>query len=159
MAVIIPKGGGTDFLGNGLVEFLWKAISVIINYRLLSSIQPHDVLHGFCAGRVTGDATLEADLLQQLIAMRETVLRAIFLDMRRAYYALDRERCIYILEGYGVGPRTICILRTYWDRLQMAENVGGRYGSDFQIHSGVTQGDPCHPQSLMWLLILSSNTG
>ena len=29
--VMIPKGGGTDFSGIGLVEVLWKAISIIIN--------------------------------------------------------------------------------------------------------------------------------
>ena len=97
MAVIIPKGGGTDFLGNGLVEFLWKAISGIINCRLSSSIQFHDVLHGFRAGRGTGTTTLKENLLQQLIAMRETVLHVIFIDLRKSYDALDRERCLYIL--------------------------------------------------------------
>ena len=39
-----------------------------------TAITYHDFLHGFWAGRGTGTATLEAELLQQLAAMREEVL-------------------------------------------------------------------------------------
>ena len=90
MVVMISKGLGTELRGIGLVEFLWKAISGIINRRLSSSIQFHDALHGFCALRGVGTTTLEANLLQQIIAMRDTVLHAIFLDLSKAYDALDR---------------------------------------------------------------------
>ena len=63
MVVMIPKAGGTDFRGIGLVEVLWKAISGIINIWILSSIHFHDALHGFCAERGTGASTLEANIL------------------------------------------------------------------------------------------------
>ena len=108
---MIPKGGGTNFQGIGLVEFLWKLISGIINFQLSSSIRFHDNLDGFCAGRGTGTSTLEENLLQKLIAMRETVLHAIFLDLHKAYDDLDRECCIDILLGCGVGSRKLRILR------------------------------------------------
>ena len=62
--VMIPKGGGTDFWGVGLVEVLWKAIYGIINFRLSSSIQFHDILHGFHMGRGTGTTTPKENLLQ-----------------------------------------------------------------------------------------------
>ena len=91
----------------------------------MSFIQFHDTLHGFRAGRGTGTTTLKAKLLQKIIAMKETVLHAIFLDLPKAYNALDRDRCLDILVGYGVGPRTLRILRTYWFQIQMATNVGG----------------------------------
>ena len=84
MVVMIPNGGGTDFREIGLVEVLWKETSGIINRRILSSIQFHDALHGFHAGRGTGTATLESKLLQNIIAMRETVLHAIFPNLRKA---------------------------------------------------------------------------
>ena len=35
-------------------------------------------------------ANLESQLLQNLIAMRETVIYTIFLDLRKAYDALER---------------------------------------------------------------------
>ena len=67
--VLIPKGKG-DYWGIGLVEVMWKVVAVILNCRLTSSITFHDVLHGFREGRGTGTATLEAKLLQHLVAMR-----------------------------------------------------------------------------------------
>ena len=78
-----------------------------------------------------GTATLGANLLQQLNVMRETVFHAIFLDLSKAYDALDRERCLDILVGYGVGPRTIRILRKLYARLQMAAKSEGHYGSAY----------------------------
>ena len=99
---MIPKGGGTKFREIGLVEILWKAISGIINHRIPSCIQFHDTLHGFSVGRGTGTATLKANLRQQIISMRDTVLHAILLDLRKAYNALERDRCLDILAGYGV---------------------------------------------------------
>ena len=94
--VLIPKGKG-DYRGIGLVEVMWKVVAVILNCRFTSSITYHDVLHGFRAGRGTGTATLKAKLIQQLAAMREEVLYVIFLDLTKAYDALDRSRCLKIL--------------------------------------------------------------
>ena len=145
MVVMIPKRVGTNFRGIGLVEVLWKAISGIINRRILSSIQFHNALYGFLVGRGTGTATLGENLLQQLIAMRDTVLRPIFLSLRKAYNVLYRYLFLDILVGYGVGPMTLHILQTYWVRIQVAAKAGGRYGSVFQIHHGVTQGEPLSP--------------
>ena len=140
--VMIPKGVGTEFRVISLVDVLWKAISGIINRRISSSIQFHDALHGFCAGRGMDTATLEANILQQIISMRETVLHSILIDLHKAYAALDRYRCLYMLMGYGVVPRTLHILRTYWVQLQMAPKARGHYGPFFQSHHGVTQGYP-----------------
>ena len=67
---MVPKGGGTNIIWIGLVEVMWKAISVIINRWIFSSVQCHDALHGFHAGIGTGTATLKAKLLQNIIAMK-----------------------------------------------------------------------------------------
>ena len=57
--------------------------------------------------------------------MREEVLYVIFMDLHKAYETLDRDRCLDILEGYGVGHRAFRILRTYWYWLRMVARVGG----------------------------------
>ena len=132
--VMIPKGGGTNFRGVGLVKVLWKAIYGIINRWISSSTQFHDDLHGFRAGRGTGTTTLEENMLLQIIAIRDKFLHSIFLDLRKDYDALDRDICLDTLVGYVVGPRTLRILRTYWLRLHMAEKAGVIMG----LYSGAT---------------------
>ena len=84
---------------------MWKVVVAILNRRFTAFITYHDFLHGLRAGRVTGTVTLEAKLLQQLAALREEVFYVIFLDLHKAYDALDRSRCLEILEGYGIVPR------------------------------------------------------
>ena len=72
-----------------------------------------------------GTATLEVKLLQKVTAMREEVLHAIFLDLHKAYNALDRSCCLKILEGYGEGPRALRLLCRYLVQLQMVVHAGG----------------------------------
>ena len=42
----------------------------------------------------------------------------IFLNLHKVYDALDRSRCLEILEGYGVGPKARRLLTNYWRRLR-----------------------------------------
>ena len=85
-----------------------------------------------------GTAALEAKLLQQLMAMREAVLFEVFLDLRKAYDALDWERALVLLAAYGVGPRTVRLLCTYWDQLTMEAKAGGCFIIPFKGYQGVT---------------------
>ena len=48
-----------------------------LNHQLTASITFHDFLHRFRVGRGTSTATLEAKLLQQLLALREEAVRDI----------------------------------------------------------------------------------
>ena len=134
--VLIPKGK-KEYRGIGLVEVMWKVVAAILNRRFTSSITYHDALHGFRAGRGTGTATLLANLLQHLAAMRGEVLYVIFLDLTKAYDALDRSRCLEIIEGYGVGPNVRRLLTTYWHRLTMVAREAGYYGTAFGGDRGV----------------------
>ena len=142
--VLIPKGVGY-YRGIGLVEMIWKAVAVILNCRFTDAITYHDFLHKFRAGCGMGTATLEVKLLQQVAALRGVVLHEVFLDLHKAYYALYRSRCLGILEGYGVGPRSLCLIQSYLERLRMVARAVGYYGSPFPGEIGFTQGDPLPP--------------
>ena len=89
---------------------------MILHHRLTAGIKFYDALHRFQEGRGTGTATFKAKLLQQLAAMRGEVLYMIFLDLTKAYDALDRSRSLEILKGYGVGERVRRLLREYWNK-------------------------------------------
>ena len=47
-----------------------------------------------------------------------------------------------------MGPRDLCLLRNYWERLKIVAREGGYYGSPFRGERGVTQGDPLSPTIL-----------
>ena len=82
---------------------------------------------------------------QQLAAFREEVLYVIFLDLHKLYDALERSRCLEILEGCGVGPQARRLLRAYWGEMTMVARAGGYYKEAFKGARGVTQGDPLSP--------------
>ena len=65
---------------------------MIINCRSTASITYHDSLHGLWAGRGTGTTILKANLIHKVSYMRVAVLHMIFLDLHKAYNALDRYR-------------------------------------------------------------------
>ena len=133
--------------GIGLMEVMWKVVAAILNSCFTASITYHDFLHGFGEGRGTGTATLKAKLLQQLAALREEVLYVIFLDLQKAYDALDRSRCLEILEGYGVGLQARKLLKTYWHRLTMVAQAAGYYGTAFRGGERSDAGRPAVPHN------------
>ena len=94
--VLIPKGE-KDYRRIGLVQVMWKIVAAILNLQLAASITFHNFLHRFWEVRGTGTATLEAKLLQHFAALREEVLYVIFLDLHKAYAALDRSRCLNVM--------------------------------------------------------------
>ena len=139
--VLILKGK-KEYRGIGLVEVMLKVVAAILHCQLTQAITYHDALHGFWEGCGTGTATLEAKLLQQIASMREEVLYMIFLDLTKAYDALDRSKSLEILKGYRVGNRVRPLLREYWDKSTMVARAGGYYRTGFKGERDVTQGDP-----------------
>ena len=107
--VLLPKGG-SNYRGIGIVEVVWKAVTVILNFCFAASITYHESIHGFRSDYGTGNVSLEVKLLQKEMAIREEVLYMIFLDLHKMYYALERSRFLDILEGYGVGTRDLFLL-------------------------------------------------
>ena len=77
--------------------------------------------------------------------MRKAVLFEIFMDIQKYYYSLHWERALEIIAAYGVGPRTVRILWTYWDRLTMVAIPAGTSDALSMGYQGFTQGDPLSP--------------
>ena len=113
MMVLVPKDSG-GFCGIGLLEIIQKLITSIMDTWIKESVDFHDALHGFRAFWGTGTAIIEAKLIQQLATLHQVPLFQIFLDLWKAYDTLDHECMLEILEGYGVGPRILGLLRAFW---------------------------------------------
>ena len=67
-----------------------KTVSGVINCHIGAVINYYDILHGLQVVRVTGIASLEANLLQHLVMMRDGVLYEVFMELQKSYYSLDR---------------------------------------------------------------------
>ena len=88
--VLLPKGG-VDYRGIGLLDPFWKVAEKIMVAQF-TPIKFHDSLHGGLAKRGTGTATIEAKLHQSLAWHDQCPLYQIYLDLKKTYSALDRDR-------------------------------------------------------------------
>ena len=109
------------------------------------SVRFHNNLHGLRVGRGTGTASLKAKMLHQITAMSKEVLYEVFLDLKKAYDALDRYRCLEILVAYGVGSRKYHLFRKYWAGLIIVSRAGRYHGAPFTGYGGVKHGDLLSP--------------
>ena len=135
-AVALTLKGKGDYRGIGLMELMSKVVADILNRHITDSITYHYFLRGLQAGT----ASLEAKLLQPLADLREEVLYVIFLDLHKAFDAMDRDRFLGIPLGYGVGPQHFRLPQIYRDQIRMVVKARGYYRLDFQGFRGVTQG-------------------
>ena len=101
--------------------------------KRLKVIDFHDNLHGFIKGRGCGTATMEAKLAQQFAYLEQQAFYGVFLDLKKAYDAMDRERCIELPKGYGVGPRMMAMIMYFWDHAMMACRANKNYYFDRRL--------------------------
>jgi hypothetical protein len=102
--VLIPKCNIGEYRGMGRLEVLWKVIARVLDKRMLAT-EVHNSLHGFHAKRECSIGIMEAKLVQQLAFIEQCPLFGIFIDLRKAYDAMDRERVVEPLQG-GSGTQS-----------------------------------------------------
>jgi hypothetical protein len=139
-SILIPKGG-SNYRGIRLLEPIWKVIEKIIDHRL-DAFKLHNSLHGCRNKRRTETAIIKTKLAQQLSYLELKPFYGIFLNLRMAFDAMDREWCIIIFEGYRAGPRLVRLVCSYWWDAIMDCRASGKYGTAFKVSRGVTQGGP-----------------
>jgi len=139
--VLIPKAKPGKVHGISLLESVWKLITTIIHLRLTKHIPFLKALHGFVANRGCSTAGIEAKLSMQYMFRIGQPYYQLFLDVSKAYDALDRDRTITILEDYGVGPNIICILHNFWTQHTIVPRQRGFHGKPFPAERGMTEGN------------------
>jgi hypothetical protein len=126
ITVLIPKGGG-EYRGIGLLEPIWKVLKKVMDLRL-EAIVYHDSLHGCLALQGTGTGIIEAKLVQQLAYLEQMPFFGFFIDLRKAFDAIDCGCCLEILGLHGVGPKMLHLIRNFWDSATNVCQAKGNYG-------------------------------
>ncbi len=129
--VLLLKGGG-DYHGIRLLEPLWKVVECIMDWQL-NALPLHEAQHGCRNRHGTRTVILEAKLAQQLVHLEQEPFFGVFLDLKKAFNAMDRERCLLILEGYGAEPNMVRLICNSLRDATMVCCVSGNYGDCFVL--------------------------
>ncbi len=134
IVVLLPTGGG-DYRGISLLELLWKVVERIMDRSTRR-----------CKGARTSTAWGQRYSRQSWRSSLHTLSRSPFcgavLDLKKAFDTMDRERCLLILEGYGMGPSMVWLIRNFGRDATMVCHMSGNYGGPFCAGQGMTQGGP-----------------
>jgi hypothetical protein len=128
--VVLLLKGGRNYRGISLLEPLWKLGERIMDWQL-NALLLHEALHGCRKGRNTETAILKAKLAQQLAHLKQEPFYGVYLDLKKAFGAMDRERCLLIQEGYGAGPNMVQLICTFWGDATVVCCALGNYGGLF----------------------------
>ena len=60
--------------------------------------------------------------------MEQTPFFGIFINLWKAFDAMDCGRCLKILALHGVGPKMLCLIRNFWDLATNVCRAKGNYG-------------------------------
>ena len=89
---------------------------------------------------------MEMKLAQGLAQLKQMPMWATFIDLRKAFDAMNRERLLEILEDRGVGSNLLRLIRVFWEMATFCCRAGGNHGRPFKAFRGVTQGGPLSPR-------------
>ncbi len=123
--MLIPKRGG-EYHGIGLLEPIWKVLEKVMDLRL-EAIVLHNSLHGCLALRGTGTGIIEAKLVQQLAHIEQMPFFGIFIDLQKAFDAMDQGHCLGILVLHGAGPQMLHLICNFWDTATNVCRAKGNY--------------------------------
>ena len=138
--LVLIKKGATKTQGIRMLETLWKVVDSLIDIRLHASLQKHDIIHRFRAGRGTGMAIMGLNLSQELASIDQDPLFLVLLDLRKVYGTVDRECLLITLEGYELGTRMCGLLETFWYCQQVLSRQNGFQGPAFPVTRSTMQG-------------------
>jgi hypothetical protein len=102
----------------------------------------HDSLHGCCSGQGVGTAVIDVKLTQQLDHIEQAPFNGVFVDLKKAFDAMDWEQCLLILERHGMGSNMCRLIHHFWDEATNVGQASRNYGMPFKAGCGVTQGGP-----------------
>ena len=95
--------------------------------------------------RGTYTAIGETKVKSQMATMASDTVFQIFLDLRKAYYSVDRKRVLKLLEKYKVGENLRRYINRVWEEQFFVLRQGGFYSNPVNSERGCMPGDTDSP--------------
>ena len=147
----VPKKGDLTITDNYRGISLTQVASKVYNRCLLNRIRPaiETVLrpnqNGFRKGRSTTSHILALRRIVEELKNHDMEAVFAFIDFRKAFDSIDRNKMFQILEAYGIPSDVVAAIRVmYVDTSAIVLTPEGET-NQFSIDTGVLQGDPLAP--------------
>lgn len=138
-----------NYRGISLLNISSKLYSFILNQRLSNWIEANgvieDVQAGFRKGYSTIDHIFTLSALVQKQLVRGKKLYAAFIDFKKAFDLVNRDKLWEVLHKRGVRGRMLMALKGMYALVQAKVRVGGEFTDSFSCPCGLKQGETCSP--------------
>jgi hypothetical protein len=105
-------------------------------------------------GRNTTDHLYSLTLLRELSTANGRPLHSGFIDLKKAFPSVDRQRLLNKLSEYGVSEKFLCILTRLYSNDTFSILLDGRASERiYRVHTGVHEGSPLSP--LLFILFIA----
>ena len=144
--------------GIRLLEPIWKVLERVMDFWL-ENISLHYSLHACLAEQGTGMRIIEATLAQQLAHLEQEPIFGVFVNLKKAFDAMDQGRYLAILALHGVGPQMLRLIHNFWEMATNICRAKGNASRPYKAGHGVTKGGPCWQNCLTSSLMRWSASG
>jgi hypothetical protein len=151
--MMLPKLAGArkmnKFRGISVMNTMRRLLSIIIMKRLDEHMEKGNVYMGSQYGFRRNKSIIQPcqilQHLQWLAKTRGVDMYVTFLDITKAYDNVNWELLWKILEYYGVPSKIVKMIKSCFEKSEMAIQFQGKLGEWFKLLKGVPQGDPLSP--------------
>lgn len=151
----IPKGSMLDpkvpmqYRGISLLSTLYKIYSGVLNSRLITFLETHNIYadeqNGFRPGRSCTDHLYVLNtVIRHKFAKKESVF-ACFIDAEKAFDKIDRDLLFYKLLNIGVDGKMYNSIKNIYSQSFNSVSLNGLLTNWFTSDCGVKQGDTLSP--------------
>ena len=138
-----------NYRGISLLNTCSKIYTSILNRRINSWINENNIIGeeqaGFREEHSTMDHifTLMATIQKQLVRHRK--LYVSFIDFRKAFDSISRQKLWLILRKNGISSKMLQAIKSIYTVVKAKVRVGGEYTESFLCPRGLKQGEICSP--------------
>ena len=158
LIIPVPKKGDLSLMTNYRGITLMSICAKVYNKLLLNRIQAivDRKLRPNQAGfRPARSCAQQVHILRRIIegcTMKQLPLVATFIDFRKAFDSINRDSMFKILRSYGIPKAIVDAIRVLYDDSKSAVLIEGQMSEEFDVTTGVLQGDVLAP--FLFIIVL-----